>query len=191
MKTSRKLLMTVLLMAMSGFLVITGCQNNSVSSNANTAGGASSDPTDVVPGLYNNQIHNTATAPGFQITKMVVENNTDMNGKTVNDHLELVLKNTAGKDLTGFEVYYTITDNATGAKEGYYKALPGFVLKSGETTSIHFDNGHDSGHFSVNLNSLYYKSVNKLQLEATVSATGYKTEIAQVQKSAGGAEARD
>ncbi|MHB0866509.1 MAG: hypothetical protein ACYC6B_05035 [Thermoleophilia bacterium] len=191
MKTNRKLLMMVILMVMSGLLAITGCQDNSVSSNTDTAGGAASDPTDLVPGLYKNQIQNAATTPGFQITEILVENNTDRNGKTVDDHLELALKNTAGKDLTGFEVYYTITDTATGAKEGYYKSLQGFVLKSGETASIHFDNGHGSGHFSVNTNSLYYKSGNKLQLEATVSATGYKTEIAQVQKDAGGAEAKD
>ena len=103
----------------------------------------SEDPQDIVPGLYKNTIQNTATTEGFVITDSKVENNIDKAGKTIDDHLELTLKNTAGKDLADFEAYYMITDTTTGQKEGYYKKLTNFVLKSGETQVIHFDNGTD------------------------------------------------
>ena len=112
-----------------------------------TANSPAEDPQDIVPGLYKNPIQNTATQEGFVITGSMVENNVDKTGKATDDHLELTLKNTAGKDLADFEVYYMITDTTTGQKEGYYKKLTGFVLKSGETQAIHFDNGTDPGHF--------------------------------------------
>ncbi len=159
-----------------------------VQSNANTP---SEDPEDIVAGLYKNQIQNTATQEGFVITDSKVENNTDKAGKAVDDHLELILKNIAGKNLTDFEVYYMITDIVTGQKEGYYKKLTDFVLKSGETQSIHFDNGTDPGHFKVNKDSLYYKSPNKMTFDITVSAAGYKPQTVQISKDAGGTEQND
>lgn len=149
------------------------------------------DPQDVVAGLYKNPIQNTSTQEGFVVTNSLVENNADKTGKVVDDHLELSLKNTAGKDLTDFEVHYTITDTVTGQKEGYYKKLTGFVLKSGETRDIHFDGGTDAGHFSVNKNSLYYKSPNKMTFDVVVSTGGYKIQTVQISKDAGGAELND
>jgi len=149
------------------------------------------DPQDIVPGLYKNTIQNIATEEGFVITDSKVENNTDTAGKAVDDHLELSLKNTAGKDLADFEVYYLITDTMTSQKEGYYKKLSGFVLRSGETQAIHFDNGTEPGHFKVNKDSLYYKSPNKLTFDVTVSTAGYKIQTVQISKDAGGAEQQD
>ncbi len=151
----------------------------------------SNDPQDIVPGLYKNQIQNTTTKEGFTIQAITVENNTDETGKTVGDHLELTLKNTAGKDLTDFEVYYTITDPTTNKKEGYYKKLTGFVLKNGETQQINFDNKQGVGHFTANKNSIYYTSNNKLLFDVTVSATGIKVQTTQIAKAAGGAETKD
>ncbi len=168
---------------------------NIVTTNAptstNTQSASTQDPEDVVPGLYKNTIVNTATQPGFTISDVKVENNTDASGKVINDHLELTLKNTSGKDLSDFEVYYLITDTATGTKEGYNKKLTGFTLKNGETTSIHFDNTQGAGHFSANKDSLYYKSTNKLTFDVSVSTPGFKIETAQVTKDAGGAETKD
>jgi len=149
------------------------------------------DPQDIVPGLYKNPIQNTASQEGFVITDSKVENNTDKSGKVIDDHLELTLKNTAGKDLADFEVFYMITDTTTGQKEGYYKKLTDFVLKSGETQAIHFDNGTDFGHFKTNKNSLYYKSSNKLTFDITISVAGYKIQTVQILKDAGGAEQQD
>ncbi len=151
----------------------------------------SQDPQDIVPGLYKNPIQNTATQEGFVITAAIVENNTDAAGKAVGDHLELTLKNTAGKDLTDFEAYYTITDPTTNKKEGYYKKLTGFVLNSGETKSINFDNKQGDGHFSANKNSMYYSSTNKLLFTIMISTPGYKPQTTNVEKSAGGAEQKD
>ena len=151
----------------------------------------SSNPQDVVPGLYKNEISNTSTLEGFSISSAIVENNTDASGKVVNDHLEFKLINTSGKDLSNFEIYYTITDLVTNKKEGYFKPLTGFVLKSGQSQTIHLDNLSGEGHFSSNKNSIYYTSANKLQFDVIVSTPGYKVQTVQVFKDAGGAEVKD
>ncbi len=157
------------------------------------AGGntTSQDPQDVVPGLYKNQIKNTASKEGFTILTTTVENSTDAAGKSVSDHLELTIKNTAGRDLTDFEVYYTITDPTTGKKEGYYKKLTRFVLRNGETKSINFDNKQGDSHFSTNRNSIYYSSTDKLLFTIMLSTPGYKLQTTNVEKAAGGAEQKD
>ncbi len=190
-----------ILLLLAGFLFNNSQKNNQsqnttnalyVTPSASTTNSATSqEPQDVVPGLYKNQIQNASTKEGFTVVKTLVENNADAAGKTVDDHLELTLKNTAGKDLTDFEVYYTITDPTTNKKEGYYKKLTGFVLKKGETQTINFDNKQEVGHFTANKNSIYYTSSNKLFFDVMVSAPGYKVQTAQVAKSAGGAETKD
>ena len=78
--------------------------------------------------------------------------------------LEITLKNTAGKDLTDFVVYYTITNNVTGKHEGYIVKLTNFTLKSGETRIIHFDNINTPDnllpdHFGENPNSFYKTNI--------------------------------
>jgi len=164
---------------------------NNVPTTSSSTNTPTEDPQDIVPGLYKNPIQNTATQEGFVITDSKVENNIDKSGKATDDHLELTLKNTAGKDLSDVEVYYLITDTTTGQEEGYYKKLTGFDLKSGDTQAIHFDNGTDSGHFNANKDSLYYKSPNKLIFDISVNTAGYKTQTVQIAKDAGGAEQND
>lgn len=189
-----------ILLLLVGFLFSTSQKNNHPQNTKNVlyvtpqAIGnttSSQDPQDIVPGLYKNQIQNTSTKEGFTIVTTTVENNTDAAGKTVGDHLELTLKNTAGKDLIDFEVYYTISDPTTNKKEGYYKKLTGFVLKNGETQQVNFDNKQGMGHFNANTNSIYYTSSNKLLFDVIVSTHGYKGQTAQVEKAAGGAETKD
>lgn len=165
--------------------------NNTNTNNINNSIKTSTNPTDIVPGLYQNPIINTATVDGFKIIDSKVENNEDANKQIVDDHLELTLKNISGKDISDFEVYYTITDTVTNQKEGYYKKLDGFVLKNNETKSIHFDNKIGDGHFTSNINSLYYKSSNKMIFNVMVSAFGYKIESISINKDAGGAELKD
>lgn len=157
----------------------------------NSAQSSSQDPQDIVPGLYTNPIQNNSTSEGFVIAAATVENNIDSTGRTVNDHLELKLQNTSGKNLTDFEVYYTITDTVTNKKEGYYKKLTGFILKAGQAQSINFDNLQGEGHFTANKNSVYYTSSNKLNFEVMVSTAGYKVQNIKVTKAAGGAETKD
>ncbi len=149
------------------------------------------NPQDVVPGVYDNLIQNTATAEGFIIKDVIVENNVDVNGKDTLDHLEVTLTNTSGTDLTGFEAYYTLTDVVTKSMEGYYKKLDGFVLKNGETQHVNFDNTKEPNHFSVNKNNMFTTSKNQVLVEITVSVPGYKIQTAQVTKDAGGAETAD
>ncbi len=165
--------------------------SQAVSSQTPSVQTTSQNPQDIVPGLYPDPIKNTATEPGFKITSLMVENNTDASGSPVNDHLQLTLQNLTSKDLSNFEVYYTITDTVTNKKEGYYKKLTNFVLPAGKTQTIHFDNKPDAGHFMVNTHSLYFASSNKLQFTVTVSTPGYAIQTAQVSKAAGGAETKD
>jgi hypothetical protein len=151
----------------------------------------SSDPQDIVPGTYPNQIKNLATTDGLSIVSGLVENNVDAQGKLVSDHLELLLKNTSGKDMSAFEVYYSITDLTTGKNESYYKKLGTFVLKNGEQKAVHFDGKPESAHFGVNKDGLYFTSKNKLQFDIQVSTPGFKIAQLQIMKDAGGAELKD
>lgn len=163
----------------------TATSNNTASTNIST------DPQDIVPGTYKNQINNISTRPGLMIVSGRVENNVDAGGKIISDHLELTLKNISTTDMHDLEMYYTVKDLTTNKSEGYYKKLTGFVLKTGETTSIHFDNKTESGHFGANKNSIYFASVNKLQFDVEVSAPQFQIAKIQIFKDAGGAEVKD
>ncbi len=168
-------------------------QNNTTSSmpSSNSAQATAQDPQDIVPGLYPNPIKNNSTTEGFKIASIMVENNTDQAGNPVSDHLELALQNLTNRDLSNFEIYYTITDTVTNKKEGYYKKLANYTLKAGATQTINFDNKSGIGHFSANTRSLYFTSTNKLHFTVIVSTPGYRIETASVEKAAGGAETQD
>lgn len=150
-----------------------------------------SDPQDIVPGTYPNQIKNIATAAGLSVVSGIVENNIDAQGKITDDHLELLIKNTSAKDMNNFEVYYTVIDLSTNKTEGYYKQLPDLVLKSGESKSIHFDGKMMANHYGVNKSGMYFTSKNKLQFDVQVSASTFKIAHIQLTKDAGGAELKD
>lgn len=150
-----------------------------------------SDPQDIVPGTYLNQIKNTSTVTGLVVVSGLVENNVDSQGKTTDDHLELLLKNTSPQDMSNFEVYYTITDLTTAKSEGYYKKLTGFVLKGGESKSVHFDGKNGVDHFGVNKDGLYFTSKNKLQFDVQISTPNFKIATIRIMKDAGGAETKD
>lgn len=150
-----------------------------------------SDPQDIVPGTYPNQIKNASTVEGLVIVSGLVENNIDAQGKVTDDHLELLLKNSSTQEMSNFEAYYTITDLATAKSEGYYKKLTGFVLKGGESKSVNFDGKNGVDHFGVNKDGLYFTSKNKLQFDVQVSAAGFQIAKIQLTKDAGGAEVKD
>ena len=160
--------------------------------NPDTDGDGVSDLQDNDPVFSENLIKNNSTQAGFKITEALVENNLDpITQKAVNDHLEITLQNIAGKDLSDFEVYYTILDPNTGKKEGYYQKLTGFVLKSGEKKTIHFDNGSGIGHYSENPNGIYRTNNDAKVFDIMMSANGYKSENIQINKDPGGAEKAD
>jgi hypothetical protein len=160
--------------------------------NKDTDGDGVNDLQDKDPVFAENPISNNATKEGFLIINGIVENNVDpVTKKTVNDHLELTIKNTSGKDLKGFEIYYTITDKTTNKKEGYYLKASDLLIKSGETKAIHFDNGNGDGHFKENPNSSYFTSPNAKTFDVVISTADYKTVSLQIQKDAGGSEKAD
>jgi hypothetical protein len=64
-------------------------------------------------------------------------------------------------------------------------------LQPKETKSIHIDTQQGSNHYQANPNSLYYKSIDQLEISVMVNATGYQSQISTVKKDAGGAELAD
>lgn len=177
-------------------IAVTGCGSSVSSTTSGTSAAGkpaatttATGSTDVLP-VAKNPISNSATAAGLTITKALVENNiSPTNGKTVDDHLEFVLKNTSAKPLDQIEVYYKITDPAKAASEGYHSVLTGVSIKPGATQVVHFDNTGVAGHYPVNKYSLYYLDKNALVVDITASAKGVKPATFTIKKDAGGAEA--
>lgn len=159
--------------------------------NPDTDGDGLNDLADPQPLYAENQIVNDRTAQGFTIDKVQVENNVDSHGKDTSDHLEMLVTNTTDSALTGFEVYYSITDLVTDEVEAYYAELPGFSLAAGQSKPLHFDNSGADGHFRVNPHSLYATSKNEMMFDIVLHAAGFAVESAQVKKDAGGEELAD
>jgi hypothetical protein len=143
--------------------------------------------------VTSNPINNTATDVLLAIDEVLVENNVDpATGKAADDHLEIAVTNTGTTELTGFEVYYTITDPTTGDTESYYTKLPDtFTIAAGASRTIHFDNSGAPDHFPDNPYSLYHTSLNGLDVTVEVSAQGAAPQTATVQKDPGGDEVAD
>lgn len=160
--------------------------------NPDTDGDGMGDVDDQEPVFAENPIENDATQVGFTVVEGLVENNVDpVTHKDAGDHLEIALKNTAGKDLSGFEVYYTITDNDTQKQEGYYVKLADFVLKADETTAIHFDTTAAPNHVLKNVNSMYRTNPNAKTFDVIISVPAFRVETVQIHKDAVGAEEAD
>jgi hypothetical protein len=156
--------------------------------NPDTDGDGQNDLADQTPMQADNPIAETSTAQGFVIGSILVENNVDAQGADAPDHLELSVTNTTSSDITNFDVYYTITDPTANKVQSYYRTLPGFTLKAGETKALHFDNTGQPDHYSVNPNSLYYTDQNALTLDVTLHAAGFAPQTVSVNKDPGGTE---
>jgi hypothetical protein len=156
--------------------------------NADTDGDGQNDLIDQSPTMAENPIQESSTTQGFTISGLLVENNEDANGAGVPDHLEFKVNNTATVDLTNFDIYYTITDKDTGAVQGYYRTLPDFTVKPGETQAIHLDTTSQLGHFSVNPNSAFYTDPNGLTVAVTLHSPGLAVQTGSVDKDPAGAE---
>ena len=153
---------------------------------------AAADFTGVVLPVPSNPITNTATAQTLKIVSALVENNEDAAGKTVADHLEIVLGNTGTTDATNVEIFYTFSDPTAGSQENYYAKLPDdFTVPAGGRRLAHFDDTGAPDHFPVNKFSLYYTSTNALDVRITVSAKDAALQTFDLKKDAGGAEAAD
>ena len=65
------------------------------------------------------------------------------------------------------------------------------MIPAGGSRVIHFDSTGTPDHFPVNKFSLYYTSINQLDVTVEVSATGAAVQTTTLQKDAGGAEVPD
>ncbi|ADU49172.1 hypothetical protein [Intrasporangium calvum] len=181
---------------------LTGCASTSTSppgpgtaaASASTAptAGSTAGGTSVVLPVTANPIANTATDPTLQITYAAVEDNVDPSTKkAISDRLEITLKNTGTKPLTGFEIYYEMTDLTTGTKEGYYQKLDGLTVAAGTEQTIYFDNETGPGHYPENQFSIYRSSTNQVDFTIQVSASGAKIATGTATKSVGTGEKSD
>lgn len=113
-------------------------------SNGSTTQTASPGTASSLLPVKTNPIQNPSTQPGLSIENAMAENNVDPSTKqAIGDRLQITLKNSSTKTLTGFEVFYTMTDATTHASESYYLPLTDLTLPAGATTTIYFDNEKD------------------------------------------------
>lgn len=159
--------------------------------NATTSQVASGSAGRVLP-VDANPIVNTATTESLEIAQTAVEDNEDpATNAPISDRLQIRLSNTGQEVLSGFEIYYEMTDAATGQKEGYYQRLDGLEIAPGEEATIYFDNETGPGHYPENEFSLYRSSVNQVDFAIQVSAVGAKIATATAMKGAGTGEEAD
>ena len=159
---------------------------------ADTDGDGQNDLADTDPAFMVNPIDMTGAAATFAIKEALVENNYDFAAKKdATDHLELLVTNSGSAPLTGFSIYYSITDADTGKVEGTFRKLDGFSIPVGGEARIHFDEGTEAGHFRANPNSIYISSQAAKTVTFVLKADGFAPVSVDVAKDKGGAEAAD
>jgi hypothetical protein len=132
------------------------------------AGGASA----VLP-VSTNPIVNASTTPGLTVVSAMAENNVDpATKKPIADRLQVTVKNSSASSLSGFEVFYTMTDATTKKSESYYVPLRGMTVAAGASATVFFDNQAGPNHFGENKFSLYRSSTNRVDFAIEVSAKG-------------------
>lgn len=160
--------------------------------NADTDGDGMNDLKDDNPVFAANTIAADGAAAPFSIKEALVENNYDpVARKDATDHLELQVANASSQDLSGFSIYYTITDKDTGTKEAYLSKLDGFTVPANGDARIHFDDSGMPGRFRANPNSIYITSQNAKLFTVELKADGYQPVTVEINKDAGGAETAD
>lgn len=191
--------LTLPVVALVSIGALAGCSNSSAptatastASAATTSSASTADAASPVLPVSTNPISNPATNQDLKVVSAAVEDLVDpVSGQAINDRLMLTLQNSGTTDLTGFEVYYTMTDVVTGATESYYQALDGFALAAGATDYVYFDNQTEPGHYPENQFSLFRSSANEVDFQIQVSAQGAAVATATTVKSTGTGEAVD
>lgn len=159
---------------------------------ADTDGDGQNDLADTDPAFMANPLDMTGAPAPFAIKEALVENNYDYAAKKdATDHLELLVTNSGSMDLSGFSIYYSMTDADTGKVEGTFRTLDGFSVPAGGEARIHFDDGTVAGHFRANPNSIYLTSEAAKTVSVVVKADGFAPVSVDVAKDKGGAEAAD
>ena len=189
---NRKALIALVVAAVAVVAVIVGVNvATSPSAPPTTASGATSGAggaSALLP-VTTNPIHNTSTARGLSIVTAIAENNVDPSTKQpIADRLQVTLKNSSSSTLTGFEIFYTMTDAVTHASESYYLPLTGLTLAAGATTDVYFDNQPGPQHYAENTYSIYRSSQNKVDFAIEVSAQGAAVAKGRAVKGAGTGE---
>ena len=159
--------------------------------NPDTDGDGVNDLADKTPVNADNPIAQSGKPNGLTFTAKVEDNFDPVTKKSVSDHLELEVKNTAGEDLKSLKLFYTIKDSGTGKSEAYYKPLGGLVIKKGETVAVDIDESGKPGHFRENPNSIYRTSQNAKLFTIQLAAEGYAPVQIELKKDKGGAEQAD
>ncbi len=160
--------------------------------NPDTDGDGINDKEDAHPLNVDSPPPESTGVADFSIKELMLENNYDfLTRQPASDHLEIVLSNKGGQDISNFVVLYNITDTVTGQEQSYLLPLDGFVLGAGQNKSVHIDLSGAQGHFRANPNSIYYTSVNGLKVDVLVSAQGHQAQRAELNKDPGGAEVVD
>ncbi len=178
----------------AGVLTLAGCSAGTTSASAPSQGsvvatGAASASA-VLP-VAADPIHNSATAGGLTVSKVMLEDNTDPSGAAIGDRLQFVIGNDTANPLTGLEVFYTMADATTGAAESYFQPLDGLTVPAKGNVTVYFDNSGTPGHFPENKFSVYRSSVNQVDFTVEVSVAGLKVASATGSKSPGTGEQAD
>ena len=159
---------------------------------ADTDGDGLKDLADPKPVFADNPVDMSGAAATFAIKEALVENNYDYGAKAdATDHLELLVTNSGSADLTGFSLYYTITDADSGTVEGYTLPLPGFTVPANGEARVHLDDGTIAGHFQANPNGIYTTSQAAKMFSVVLKADGMAPVKVDIAKDKGGAEAAD
>lgn len=159
---------------------------------ADTDGDTQNDLADSDPAFTASPIDMGGAVAPFAIKEALVENNYDYAAKKdATDHLELLVTNSGSTDLTGFSIYYAMTDADTGKVEGTFRRLDGFAVPAGGEARIHFDDGTVPGHFRANPNSIYVTSQAAKSISVVLKADGFAPVTVDIAKDKGGAEAAD
>ena len=159
---------------------------------ADTDGDGPSDLADTDPAFMANPLDISGAPSTFAIKEALVENNYDYSAKKdATDHLELLVTNSGSVALSGFSIYYSITEADTGKVEGTFRKLDGFSVPAGGEARIHLDDGAVAGHFRANPNSIYITSQAAKTVTLVLKADGFAPVSVDVAKDKGGAEAAD
>ncbi|UFI06854.1 hypothetical protein [Roseibium aggregatum] len=159
--------------------------------NPDTDGDGKNDLNDTDPVFAASPIKQEGAKPSYRIGELLVENNYDPEEKAdAPDHLEIQLLNDGAKPLSGYTVFYTITDADSGAKETYV-LHPDITVPAKGEARIHVDEGTAPGHLRANPNSIYVTSLAGKHVTASIQANGFAPVTAEVEKDPGGAETAD
>jgi hypothetical protein len=172
-----KKLLSLLFIVAAALVGLVACEaSQGTGSEARTespaASGSTSGPA-VLP-VAENPITNTGTKKGLAISETMVENNVDKaSGKEVSDRLQFTIKNSSAEQITGVEVYYTMTETPTGKTESYHQKLEGLTIAPDTEATVYFDNESGEGHYPENKFSIYRTSPNEVKFDIEVSAPGF------------------